>query len=225
MGAQNLPGTPDIGGTVVPSVVLGESSNATPSGQTADKTFTQQELDRVVTERLARQKAQFADYDDLRSKASKWQRLEDEQKSAADKMAEKLAVLQRERDEAIQQANDRLLRAAFIAEAALANVAHPEDVFALADVAGVTIDAQGVVHGAAEAVKVVVDAGRVPLVVSPQNRPSAPRLDGGAGGGNRSGERPAALSEEELAMARAVHIAPERYLARREELRKAREQR
>lgn len=40
------------------------------------QSFTQADVDRIVSERLARQKAQFADYDDLKSKAEQFAALE-----------------------------------------------------------------------------------------------------------------------------------------------------
>jgi Arc/MetJ family transcription regulator len=40
-----------------------------------EKTFTQAAVDTLVTERLARQKAQFADYNDLKTKAAEFEKL------------------------------------------------------------------------------------------------------------------------------------------------------
>lgn len=45
-------------------------------GDDAVKTFTQADLDRIVGERLTREKAKFADYDDLKTKAAKADELE-----------------------------------------------------------------------------------------------------------------------------------------------------
>jgi hypothetical protein len=41
------------------------------------KTFTQADLDRIVEDRLARERAKFADYDDLKAKAGQSQTLEE----------------------------------------------------------------------------------------------------------------------------------------------------
>lgn len=43
------------------------TSNPEPA---PDQTFTQAELDRIVSERLQRERAKFADYDDLKAKAA-----------------------------------------------------------------------------------------------------------------------------------------------------------
>jgi vacuolar-type H+-ATPase subunit I/STV1 len=111
------------------------------------------------------------------------------------------------RDQALQQANDRLIRAAFVAEAAKAGATHPEDAFALADRAAVKIAEDGAVAGVAEAVKALVEGGR--LVMSA--RPQAPPLDGGVGGGDRTTGNPKPLSEDELLIARKLGLTAEQY--------------
>jgi len=62
------------------------------------------------------------------------------------------------------------------------------------------------VSGAADAVKVVIDAGRLPL----QSKPQAPKLDAGAGDGER-GEGGVQLTAEEREIARRLHVSPEDY--------------
>jgi hypothetical protein len=128
-----------------------------------------------------------------------------------------MVQLERERDEALVKANDRLIRAAFVAEAAKVGVLHPDDLFALADRAGVSINEQGDVVGVTEAVQAVVTAGRIPLAT---NRPASPKLDGGAGSGTRPAESVAPLNEAELAMARQLGIPAEKYAARKAEVAK-----
>jgi len=178
-----------------------------PAGQDA-RTFTQQDIDRVVSERLARQKAQFADYDELKTKASKLAEIEEAQKTETQKLAERAAAAEAARDEALARAQDMLIRSAFVAEGARLQVAHPEDVYALADLAGVSVDEAGRVTGVAEAVKAIVDANRIPLA----NRPQAPKLDGGAGRAQKPEDLPA-LNEVELAIARKMNVPPEKYAA------------
>ncbi|WP_442575874.1 hypothetical protein ACSBPH_01605 [Microbacterium sp. F51-2R] len=57
--------------------------------QTQEKTFTQAELDQIVKDRVAREKAKYADYEDLKAKAD-----------GAKTVAEKLADLERKHAEA-----------------------------------------------------------------------------------------------------------------------------
>ncbi|MCC5580591.1 hypothetical protein IMZ11_33735 [Microtetraspora sp. AC03309] len=50
-----------------------------------DKTFTQADLDRVVAERLARERAKYADYNDLKTKASAFDKAQADQQSENEK--------------------------------------------------------------------------------------------------------------------------------------------
>jgi len=184
------------------------NADAQGGGQQPGKTFTQAELDAILAERLSRQKAQFKDYDDLKAAAGKWAEVQEAQKSEAQKLAERAAKAEQERDAALQRAQERLIRAAFIAEAAKAGAAHPEDVYALADTTAVKLDEQDNPVGVAEAVAAVIAAGRVPTMQTQR----APDLDGGAGGGKRAAEqKAAALTEAEHEVARKLGIAPDQY--------------
>lgn len=201
---------------------LAAGTNAAAGGQQAEpqggKVFTQQDVERIIAERLSREREKFADYGELKARAAKWAEFEEQQKSEAQKTQERLARLETERDEAIARSTDRLIRAAFVAEAAKAGVQHPGDAYALADLSGVSVNDHGDVLGVAEAVAAIVAAGRIPLVA---NRAPTPRLDGGAGGGVRSAETQMPLTDEELAMARRLGLSAERYAARKVEMKRA----
>ena len=54
-----------------------------------DRTFTQAEMDAIIGERLSRERAKFADYDDLKAKASKFDATEEASKSELQKATEK----------------------------------------------------------------------------------------------------------------------------------------
>lgn len=184
------------------------NTDAQGGGQQPGKTFTQAEVNAIIAERLSRQQAQFKDYDDLKAAAGKWAEVQEAQKSEAQKLAERASKAEQERDAALQRAQERLIRAAFIAEAAKAGAAHPEDVYALADTTAVKLDEQDNPVGVAEAVAAVIAAGRVPTMQTQR----APDLDGGAGGGKRAAEqKAAALTEAEHEVARKLGIAPDQY--------------
>jgi hypothetical protein len=72
-----------------------------------DKTFTQAELDRIIADRLKRAEKQYADYDELKAKASKLDEQEAANKSEVERLTEQVATLTQERDTAIGKA-DRL---------------------------------------------------------------------------------------------------------------------
>lgn len=50
--------------------------------QAGERTFTQEDVDRIVEERLARERKKFADYDDLKAEAGKVEAIKDEHAKA-----------------------------------------------------------------------------------------------------------------------------------------------
>ena len=191
--------------------VVDSGTNATGGGEQSGgeetRVFTQAELDRIIQERLARERQKYGDDDDLKKAKDELDALKAEQMSELEKAQKRAADLEAERDQALVEANDRLIKAAFVAAAAQAGAAHPEDAFALADLSGVEIGEDGQVTGVEDAVKALVEAGRLPM----SDKRRAPGLDGGAGGGQGPGERAPELSEEERAIARKMGLTDEQY--------------
>lgn len=68
---------------------------------------TQDELNRIVAERVARERGKYADYNDLKAKAAKFDEIDAQSKSEVEKATEKAAAIERERDQA-QARLDRL---------------------------------------------------------------------------------------------------------------------
>lgn len=185
--------------------------NAQGGGQQPDsgdeRTFTQAELNAIVSDRLSREQRKYADYDDLKAAAEQLQELEDAQKSELERAQQAREEAERKADQAMQNAKDRLLRAQFIAEAAKHGATHPEDAFALADRGGITEQDDGSFAGIADAVETLVQAGRLPT----QGRPNLPSLDGGTGSGERPSGDAAKLTPDELRTAKAMNLTPEEY--------------
>ena len=69
-----------------------------------ERTFTQAELDAIVSDRLKRDRAKYADYDDLKAKAEKYDELDEANKSELQKAVERGNALQTELD-ALKSAN------------------------------------------------------------------------------------------------------------------------
>ncbi|OME21581.1 MULTISPECIES: phage scaffolding protein [Paenibacillus] len=124
------------------------------SDPTPDKTFTQADLDRIVADRLARDRKGREDYDDIKTKLTTL-----EQADAA-------------RDAALNTANQRLIAAEFRSLARDANI--PTDRMAaalkLADLTGVTLDGEGNAIGVKEAVEALIVANAY-LVEKTQPKP------------------------------------------------------
>lgn len=62
--------------------------NAT-QGATAEKTFTQAEMDAIIGDRLKRERAKYADYDEVKAKAAKYDEAEEAGKSELQKAVER----------------------------------------------------------------------------------------------------------------------------------------
>lgn len=56
-----------------------------PNTQSGTQTFTQADIDRVVAERLNREKAKYADYDQLKERAGQWEKFVQESKPEQEK--------------------------------------------------------------------------------------------------------------------------------------------
>ena len=175
-----------------------------PAGE---RTLTQSEVDRIVAERLTRERQKYSDYEELRQKAQKLNEMEEAQKSELQKALDAKEASENAAKQAIEQANQRLIQAEFIAAASKLNVAHPEDAFRLADRAAVVIDKGGKVSGVDEAVQALVEAGRLVLT----GKPKAANLDGGSGGGERPQEQDKPLTPEQKAAAAKMKLTEKEY--------------
>lgn len=59
---------------------------------------SQEELDRIIQARVARERNKFADYDELKSRAEQLAAIEEESKTEAERQAERLAELEQENE-------------------------------------------------------------------------------------------------------------------------------
>lgn len=122
----------------------GEGSSGGESSGSGDgpKTFTQAEIDRIVENRLARERAKYSDYDDIKSKADKYEELEAAQKTELEKAQERAKAAEKAKTEAEQRAKQALTRAAVLAEAA-GKVVDPDAAWRLIDSAAIEYDEDG----------------------------------------------------------------------------------
>ena len=79
-----------------------ENGGTTPPA--GERNFTQAQLDAIVAERLARERAKFADYETLKDKASKFDAAEEAGKTELQKATDKAAKLEKELND-LKQAN------------------------------------------------------------------------------------------------------------------------
>jgi hypothetical protein len=142
------------------AVVSEQETVEVPETKPESKTFTQEELDKIVADRIARERKKiekFADYDDLKTKASEYEKALEEKRLAelsAQERAEEIAKkFETERNEYAKQLEELKSQAqrekivnAFIKAAPGVNI--PADridaALKLADLAAVTIGENGV---------------------------------------------------------------------------------
>ncbi len=173
------------------------------------KVFTQEEVNALIGSTRKEEREKYGDYKDLKAKAAELDDLKKAQLSETEKAKQDKEAADNRAAQAIKTANERLLKAAFIAEAAKHGAKIPADAYALAiaDGAQVSVGEDGNATGVEEAVKALVEAGRLPLT----GRVAAPGLDGGAGGQSRP-ERTVVLSDEQKRLAQYAGMTEEQYI-------------
>ena len=73
------------------------TASSTEEGQ--GRTFTQEELNAILGERISKEKSKYADYESLKEKAAKFDELEEKNKSALEKANEAAASYKKELEE------------------------------------------------------------------------------------------------------------------------------
>ena len=117
------------------------------------QTFSQGDLERIIGERLQRERQKFADYDALKEQATQWQTHVDEQKSEAERLQENLTQVATERDAFRQQLVQERIRSAVINEASRMDVVDPDGAYRLLDLGQVRLGETGQVEGVSEALQ------------------------------------------------------------------------
>ena len=81
-----------------------EVKDVTTPSEEPEKTFTQSELNAIIGDRLAQERKKYADYEELKGKAEKYDAAEEASKTELQKEQERSADLQKQL-EALQRAN------------------------------------------------------------------------------------------------------------------------
>jgi hypothetical protein len=148
------------------------------------RTFSQTDVDRIVQDRLARQKAQYAGFDELKAKADKFDELEQASKTDLEKANARVAQLEREAADQAQALQDSRLRSAVTAEAAKRNVVDPDAALALIDRAELTFGDDGAPTNIADAMESLLQAR--PYLVGGGRPASSADLGARGSGGDAS---------------------------------------
>lgn len=159
----------------------------TPNTTDEPKTVPQTEVDRIVKQRLERERAKFADYDDLKAKAARADELEAAGQSELEKLQNQVKALEGERDTAKADADaarsdaQNLKVEAAIRSSLPKDVVDPDVFLKLLPRDQVTVGDDGQVTGHEDAIKALSEAH--PFLVGSTTPAAAlgPR-DGGARG-------------------------------------------
>ena len=75
-----------------------EPTTPAAEGQQPERTFTQAEMNAIISDRLSRERSKYADYDDLKAKAQQFEAAQEAGKTELQKANEKAARLQAQLD-------------------------------------------------------------------------------------------------------------------------------
>lgn len=165
----------------------GQQAESQTPPQDQPRTFTQEQLDAHIEQRLQRERTKFADYDALKQKAAAFDQAEAAKQTELERAQAELKAAKDEGQAAVARANGILKRAGIMAEAANQKSADPEMVaMLLLNSDGITVNDDGTVDGAKEAVKKLL-----------KDKPFLAGQTGGSSGGEfGSGEAPPNLDAQ-----------------------------
>ncbi|MDF1596956.1 MAG: hypothetical protein P1T08_12830 [Acidimicrobiia bacterium] len=128
------------------------------SDEDNSKTFTQEDLDRVVADRLRRERSKYADYDDLKAKASEFDKAQEEQKTELEKATERAAAAEKAKADTDQRIKDALTRSMVITRAATKDIHDLDAAWRLLDTSTIEYgeDGQPTAKSVDEAIDVLV---------------------------------------------------------------------
>lgn len=178
----------------------GSTESTESKSADSDKTLTQADMDRIVAERLGRERAKdrakYADYADLKAKAAEHDKIVESQRSEQEKAVE--AARKEGADSVLTKANERLIVSEARALAAEANFRSPAFVVRALDLSDVTVSQDGTVDAAALKAALKVLAADQPYLVD-DGKPRTPKPDftqgSGRGGSSSGGEKGLAEAE------------------------------
>lgn len=162
------------------------------SSESAEKTFTQAELDEIIAKRIARVEKKYEGFDDLKTKLSEYesqaeekrqseltdlQKAQEQAQQFETQLQELTAQLEAERNNARQQA----IKNEFIKVASSANIIDIDAAMALSDLSAVEIGEDGKVNGVDDVIKTLVEH-KPYMVAKKQTQPIGTSTNGGSGG-------------------------------------------
>jgi len=93
-----------------------EIKDVTTPSEEPERTFTQSEMDAIIGDRIGRERKKYADYEELKAKAAKFDEAEEASKSELQKATERAEALQKQLDEMVKADSSRKLKEQIAAE-------------------------------------------------------------------------------------------------------------
>lgn len=128
------------------------------SGSGPDRTFTQADLNRIVSDRLAREREKFANFDELKTKAAELDQLKEGEKTELQKAQDRQTQLERENTELKTRAQEAATRREVEKAARKAGLADPEDGYLLIDRKALDLDEDGTPKNADQLIAALIEA-------------------------------------------------------------------
>lgn len=141
---------------------------------------TQEEFDRMVADRIARERRKFEGFDELKAKAAEFDKLKESQQTEQEKLQARAEQAEREREEARKEANSLKATIAIEKAATKAGVIDPEMAAQLIDRSTIEFDDDG--SPKPDSLKSALEA-----VVEKHPILKGSRFQGGGDGGPRGG--------------------------------------
>lgn len=135
----------------------GTGSEGEGTGADPGRTFTAADVDRIVRERLGRERGKYADYAALKDKAAKFDDIEKANQSELERERAAREKAEREVAAATERVTRTLIRAELTSAATRAGAIDPSDIVALLGGSpDIKVDAEGKVEGVSAAVDALV---------------------------------------------------------------------
>lgn len=166
------------GGGPVPAGTPTAAPAPTPAPATFQPITSQEQLDRVLGERLGRERAKFADYDEIKGKAAKFDELDAASKTELQKLADAKAASDTELERTKAELKNQKLETAVLAVAGSKNIIDPTAVVALLDRSKIDYGDDGVPKNLDALIDELIKAK--PYLVGKNGRGPAPLPGSGA---------------------------------------------
>lgn len=149
------------GGNSMPENDAPPADAAPAADPSAERTFTQKDVDRLMKHRLAEEvQRHYGDYDDLKQKAARLDEIEQQNMSDLEREREARAAAEQRLQQLDTEIRQQRLRSALLAEAAKADrkIVSPEDAIALLDASTLELGDDGAPLNADKALDALIEA-------------------------------------------------------------------